>query len=73
MGERLRRSSANVPNKDTRMRIAPKGYNNREIAQSLHIAEKTVKNYVTNILNQLNLRDRTQLAIAALKAGFPDL
>ncbi|MEM9808837.1 MAG: response regulator transcription factor [Cyanobacteria bacterium P01_D01_bin.56] len=53
--------------------LVSQGYNNREIAQSLHIAEKTVKNYITNILNQLNLRDRTQLAIASLKVGFPDL
>jgi DNA-binding NarL/FixJ family response regulator len=49
------------------VRLVAQGYNNREIAQSLHIAEKTVKNYITNILSQLNLRDRTQLAIAALQ------
>jgi DNA-binding NarL/FixJ family response regulator len=55
------------------VRLVAQGYNNREIAQSLHIAEKTVKNYITNILNQLDLRDRTQLAIASLKVGFPAL
>ncbi len=55
------------------VRLVTQGYNNREIAHSLHIAEKTVKNYITNILNQLGLRDRTQLAIASLKIGFPDL
>ncbi|MEM9219972.1 MAG: response regulator transcription factor [Cyanobacteria bacterium P01_F01_bin.150] len=54
------------------VRLVAQGYNNREIAQSLHIAEKTVKNYLTNILSRLELRDRTQLAIASLKAGFPD-
>ncbi len=53
--------------------LIAQGYNNREIAQSLHIAEKTVKNYITNILSQLNLRDRTQLAIAALKQGIFEL
>jgi DNA-binding NarL/FixJ family response regulator len=47
--------------------LITKGYSNREIAESLHIAEKTVKNYITNILSQLNLRDRTQLAIASLQ------
>lgn len=52
------------------VRLVAQGHNNREIAQSLHIAEKTVKNYLTNILSQLGLRDRTQLAIAALKIGF---
>jgi DNA-binding NarL/FixJ family response regulator len=50
--------------------LIAKGYSNREIAKSLHIAEKTVKNYITNILSQLNLRDRTQLAIAALQGGL---
>jgi DNA-binding NarL/FixJ family response regulator len=53
------------------VRLVAQGYSNREIAQSLHIAEKTVKNYITNILSQLNLRDRTQLAIAALQAEQP--
>jgi DNA-binding NarL/FixJ family response regulator len=49
--------------------LVAQGYSNREISQSLHIAEKTVKNYITNILSQLNLRDRTQLAIAFLHQG----
>ena len=49
--------------------LIAQGYNNREIAQSLHLAKKTVKTYITNILSQLNLRDRTQLAIAALQSG----
>lgn len=55
------------------VRLVSQGYNNREIGKSLHIAEKTVKNYLTNILNQLNLRDRTQLAISALQIGFTDI
>ncbi|MEM9925496.1 MAG: response regulator transcription factor [Cyanobacteria bacterium P01_D01_bin.50] len=41
------------------------GANNREIAQKLYISEGTVKNHVTNILNRLELRDRTQAAIFA--------
>jgi DNA-binding NarL/FixJ family response regulator len=41
------------------------GDNNREIAQKLYISEGTVKNHVTNLLNRLNLRDRTQAAILA--------
>ncbi len=55
------------------VRLIAQGQNNREIAQSLHIAEKTVKNYLTNILSQLNLRDRTQLAIATLQFRIFDL
>lgn len=52
--------------------LIAQGASNREIAQSLFIAEKTVKNRITNILSQLNLRDRTQLAIVALKRRLTD-
>lgn len=41
------------------------GASNREIAQSLYITERTVKNHVTSILSRLNLRDRTQAALWA--------
>lgn len=47
------------------LRLIAAGANNREIAACLYVAEQTVKNYVTNILNRLNLRDRTQAAILA--------
>ncbi len=39
------------------------GANNREIAQELVISEGTVKSHISSILGQLNLRDRTQLAV----------
>jgi DNA-binding NarL/FixJ family response regulator len=51
------------------VRSIAQGASNREIAQTLFIAEKTVKNRITNILSQLNLRDRTQLAIVAIQTG----
>ncbi|MEM6400885.1 MAG: response regulator transcription factor [Cyanobacteria bacterium P01_D01_bin.116] len=47
------------------LRLIATGANNREIAQNLYISEGTVKNHVTNILNRLELRDRTQAAIFA--------
>lgn len=43
------------------------GKNNREIAESLHFSEGTIRNYLSTILEKLNLRDRTQLAIAYYK------
>jgi DNA-binding NarL/FixJ family response regulator len=41
--------------------------NNNEIANKLGISEKTVKNHVSSILRKLDLQDRTQVAVFALK------
>lgn len=46
------------------------GATNREIASTLFLAEGTVKNYVTNILDKLAVRDRTQAAMKAKKMGL---
>lgn len=47
------------------LRLIATGATNREIAEGLFISEGTVKNHVSNILNCLGLRDRTQAAIYA--------
>lgn len=49
------------------------GASNREIAEMLYITEKTVKNHVSSILSQLNLRDRTQAAVFAHSFLAPEL
>lgn len=43
------------------------GATNKEIAESLNLSDGTVRNYLSTILNKLNLRDRTQLAIWAVQ------
>lgn len=43
--------------------LIAKGMNNKEIAQTLYLSEGTVRNYVSTLLVELGLRDRTQLAI----------
>ena len=45
------------------------GRSNREIARSLHLSEKTVKTHVSNILLKLDLADRTQAALWAVRNG----
>ncbi|MEG4115082.1 MULTISPECIES: response regulator transcription factor [unclassified Microcoleus] len=47
------------------LRLIGQGCTNREIATELHLAEGTVKTYVTHLLNRLSLRNRAQLAIYA--------
>ena len=41
-----------------------KGFTNREIGETLNISEKTVKHYMTSLLQKLNVRNRVQLVIA---------
>jgi NarL family two-component system response regulator LiaR len=52
--------------------LVARGCNNHEIAQKLVISDKTVKTHVSNILSKLDLEDRTQLAIYAIKHGLAD-
>jgi DNA-binding NarL/FixJ family response regulator len=47
------------------LKFLARGMSNREIAQQLHVTEGTVKNYITRILQQLEMRDRTQAALWA--------
>nr|WP_277351322.1 response regulator transcription factor [Bacillus sp. RO1] len=51
------------------LQLVGDGKNNQEIAEALHLSIGTVKNHVTVILQKLGLRDRTQLAIFAIRNG----
>ena len=48
------------------LRLIAGGYSNREIARSLFLAEGTVKNYVSEILDKLGTRDRTRAVLKAI-------
>ena len=52
------------------LELIARGWTNREIAESMVISEKTVKTHVSNLLEKLNLEDRTRAAIWALKHGL---
>jgi DNA-binding NarL/FixJ family response regulator len=49
------------------IQLVAEGYSNKEIAGKLFLSEGTVRNYLSTILEKLELRDRTQLAIFYLK------
>ncbi|MFZ7095111.1 response regulator [Luteimonas dalianensis] len=48
------------------LRLMAGGYSNREIARSVFLAEGTVKNYVSTILEKLDTRDRTRAVLKAI-------
>ena len=52
------------------LRLMAGGYSNREIANSLNVAEGTVKNHVSNILSKLGVRDRTRAVLKAFELGL---
>jgi DNA-binding NarL/FixJ family response regulator len=52
------------------LRLMAQGFTNREIADRLSLAQGTVKNYVTTILQKLGARDRTQAALRARELGM---
>lgn len=50
--------------------LVVKGQNNKEIASNLFISETTVKTHVANLMNKLNLRDRVEMVLFAIKSGI---
>ncbi len=49
---------------------AADGLSNKEIADKLVISEETVKNHIANILSKLDVNDRTQAILCALRKGL---
>ncbi|WP_416150797.1 response regulator [Salipaludibacillus sp. HK11] len=57
-----------LTNRETELiRCIGEGLNNKEISETLHLSVGTVKNHISTILDKLNLRDRTQIAIYAIR------
>jgi NarL family two-component system response regulator LiaR len=54
------------------LRLLAEGMSNQQIGEALFIGIKTVKTHVSNILAKLNVEDRTQAAVLALKNGWID-
>ncbi|MGH9172826.1 MAG: response regulator [Vicinamibacterales bacterium] len=49
------------------------GLSNREVADALYITEQTVKNHMTSVLRKLNVEDRVQAVLFAVKNGWVEI
>jgi len=55
------------------LELLAEGLPNENIAEKLYISERTVRSHVSNILGKLNLANRTQAALYAVRQGIADL
>jgi two-component system, NarL family, response regulator DegU len=55
------------------LQLLADGKSNRAIGEELYISEKTVKNHVSNILQKMNVNDRTQAVVVAIKNGWVEV
>ncbi|CRZ35692.1 LuxR family two component transcriptional regulator [Herbinix hemicellulosilytica] len=55
------------------LKLLAEGLFNKEIAYTLSISEKTVKNHISNIFKKINVSDRTQAAVYAIKHNIVDI
>lgn len=55
------------------LQLLTDGQSNRAIGESLFISEKTVKNHVSSILQKMNVNDRTQAVVTAIKNGWVEV
>jgi DNA-binding NarL/FixJ family response regulator len=52
------------------LRLVGEGLTNREIGEALHLAEKTIKHYMTNVLQKLHMRSRVEAALFIQERGL---
>lgn len=52
------------------LKFVTRGMSNKEIAYKLGISQQTVKNHMTSVLKKLNVDDRTQAAVTAIRRGW---
>ena len=48
-------------------------FSNKEIAEKMHISERTVKNHISSIFKKIDVADRTQAAVFAIKNNLVEI
>ncbi len=61
------------PREQEILNLVARGLTNREIAELLHISDKTVRNHVVNCLDKLRVKDRTEATAVAIRRGLVNL
>ena len=59
-----------TPREQEVVKLIAEAYTNRQIAETLHMAEKTVESHRANVLRKLGMRDRVELVRYAIRRGF---
>ncbi len=59
-----------TPREEEVVKLIAEAYTNAQIAQTLHLAEKTVESHRANVLRKLGMRDRVELVRYAIKRGL---
>lgn len=55
------------------LKLVAEGMFNRDIAERLEISERTVKNHIANIFKKIQVSDRTQAAVFAIKNNLTEI
>ena len=70
-GKRLDYGDIDISDRERKLiELVAMGLNNREIAEKMFLSEGTVRNYLSRLLEKLELRDRTQLAVFYLRNTY---
>jgi DNA-binding NarL/FixJ family response regulator len=70
LGEGTRGSDELSPREEEVVKLVAEAHTNREIAEILHLSEKTVENHRSNAMRKLGMRDRVELVRYAIRKGL---
>jgi len=70
LGEGTARTSELTPREEEVVKLVAEAHTNKEIAEVLHLSEKTVENHRSNAMRKLGMRDRVELVRYAIRRGL---